>query len=98
MEDKTRAEVIEAVEAALQLGPEKTEAVVAAFLTFVANRLAETFSTDLKAVELAKRNPYVYASLGYTNVDEWARRVFEDKLTSSAEGLMGNFLEEVARI
>jgi hypothetical protein len=98
IDDGVVEEVTVAVRDALGLEDDTARQIVRAFRVFVAGRLADTFSRELKSSSLAARNPYVYAALGYTDVDQWAMRVFEDKLTSSAEGLIGNFLEEVARI
>lgn len=86
------------MDSALGRGVDVARQVVQAFMWLVAEPLAETFSTELNVSKLAGKNPFVYASLGYTNVEKWSRRAFDDRLTSSAEGVVGKFLEEVARI
>lgn len=71
--------------------------IVDAFDRFVAVPLTVQLNA-LEPRQIAARNPFVYAALGAASVAEWVERVTADKLTSAAEGLVGNFLEEVARI
>jgi hypothetical protein len=76
---------------------EHAEKVVAAFKVFIAEPVRRKFA-NLTGYDVAKRNPFVYAAFGLTDAREWADRVLADMLSSSAEGLMGNWMEEVARI
>jgi hypothetical protein len=64
----------------------------------VAVLLAPSHGRQTDAYAIARRNPFVYASLGITDVDRWVRQVIQDRTMSALEGLIGNFLEEVARI
>lgn len=93
----TSEDFLSEVAQALSVDRQHAHEIIAAFETFIAGPLKRKFE-KLTGYELAKRNPFVYAALGLTGVDEWASRVLADMLSSSAEGLMGNWMEEVARI
>lgn len=73
------------------------KAIVESFQRFFAKPLKDKFE-KLKVSDIAKRNPFVYASLGTARLEQWVDRVLADMLTSSSEGLIGNWMEEVARI
>ncbi|MEX2245606.1 MAG: PmeII family type II restriction endonuclease [Dehalococcoidia bacterium] len=81
----------------LGVDEEKAAAIIRAFVRFVVEPLQRKF-TDLTAHALAQRNPFVYAVLGASDIETWVPRAASDILTSSAEGVVGNWLEEVARI
>lgn len=85
------------VSRALSCTDDQAIAIVTAFDQFVATPLERKF-TELDADDIAKRNPFVYAALGTVQLDQWVNRVSADMLSSSAEGLIGNWMEEVARI
>jgi hypothetical protein len=70
----------------------------ASMIDDLAELLAPSRRRPTDAYAVAQRNPFVYASLGITDIDQWVRQVIQDKSISALEGLMGNFLEEVARI
>ena len=90
-------QLVRSVAAALSIDERRAGEIVRAFERFIAAPLRGRFD-EIKPRDVAKRNPFVYATLGVTRSDEWVDRVLADKLTSSAEGLVGNWLEEVARI
>lgn len=81
----------------LEIDLSRARRVIEAFERFVAVPLAERIQS-IPPKEIAARNPFVYAALGASSLADWVDRVVADKLTSTAEGFVGNFLEEVARI
>lgn len=90
-------DVVREVSEALACDMETAAKVDRAFQAFFAEPLARQ-SASIGPSDIVRRNPFVYAALGTTTPGDWTRRVIADKLTSSAEGLIGNWIEEVARI
>jgi len=90
-------ELIEDIRHALGTDLSRARGVALAFERFVAEPLDRKFA-ELRGIHLAKRNPFMYAALGADDVETWGRRVLADMLPSAAEGLVGNWIEEVARI
>jgi Type II restriction endonuclease EcoO109I len=92
-----RVALVPEVQAILGVTRQQATAIAEAFDDFVAKPLEANFA-QLKARDLAKRNPMIYTIRGTRTVDEWVDRVLDDKETSAIEGQIGTFLEEVARI
>ena len=90
-------ELVTTVAVALKTNEQHAREIVRAFEQFIAAPLRKRFDTTTPT-DIVRRNPFVYATLGVTRSDQWVERVLADMLTSSAEGLVGNWLEEVARI
>jgi hypothetical protein len=95
--DAGRADLIQQLAAALGTDEARASQIADAFHTFVAAPLSEMLDQAVGA-QIAWRNPFVYAALGIDKADPWVERVLNDQLISSAEGLVGTWLEEVARI
>ncbi len=93
-EDATRRTVA-AVGELLGLEADEARQVVVAFVEFVVEPL-ERKLRDLKPANVGRKNPFVYAALGITSVEELTQRAAADITSSSIEGLVGNWLEEVA--
>jgi hypothetical protein len=92
-----REQIVQDVAKTLGIDAGKGEQVVCAFERFVAEPLSGNLAA-MTVSAVAARNPFVYAALGSAAVGVWVDKVVADKLTSNAEGFIGNFLEEVARI
>lgn len=86
---------ISPIERALGIDQGGAERIASKFDEFVAAPLRKKFS-GLGARDVAKRNPFAYASLGAVDVYDWAGRVIDDMLVASTETLIGNWMEEVA--
>ena len=93
----TTRDVNAEVERILALKPDVAVSVVDAFVEFVVAPLTKKLDS-LSPSDVARRNPFVYAALGVTSVEEWTRRAAADIAASSIEGLVGNWLEEVALV
>jgi hypothetical protein len=93
----SRATLIAAVESQLAVSQTRAAEIVEAFDDYVAKPLEQNLK-KLKGRDLAKRNPMIYTVRGVKTVDEWVRRVLDDKETSAIEGHIGTWQEEVARI
>jgi len=89
--DRTVSEVSEI----LGLSPDVARRVVVAFVDFVVEPL-ERKLRDLRPADVGRKNPFVYAALGITSVEGLTQRAAADITSSSIEGLVGNWLEEVA--
>ena len=90
-------ELIKRIEEALNTDEPRARQIVDSFITFIATPLARKLD-EANGRDIAKRNPFVYASLGIDKSNEWVDRVLADQLISRAEGLIGNWIEDVARI
>jgi hypothetical protein len=95
--DELRAELTAKVAALLEVEDEKARKIVEAFDTHVALPVEKKFA-GLQPHDLTKRNPYFYAVLGITSVEDWVDRALADRETSAIEGHVGTWLEDVARI
>ncbi len=71
--------------------------IVDAFKSFVADPLSQKLS-NLSAKDVRKRNPFAYAALGILTTADLEKQAKSDIMISSVEGLVGNWLEEVAVI
>lgn len=71
--------------------------VVVAFQEFVVEPI-ERKLRDLRPSDVGRKNPFVYAALGVTTTSDLTQRAAVDITSSSIEGLVGNWLEEVAVI
>lgn len=89
--------VVGAIQPILGVPRGQTIQIVRAFDDFVAKPMG-TKLKKLRGRELVKRNAMIYTARGVRDVEEWVNRVLEDKETSSIEGHIGTFVEEVARI
>lgn len=93
----SRASVVPKVRSILGVTETQALEITVAFDNFVARPLEQNLR-NLRGRDLAKRNPMIYTARGVSTVDDWVRRVIEDKETSAIEAHIGTFLEEVARI
>ena len=95
--DELRSDLTAKVAALLDVDDEKARKIVEAFDTQVARPVEKKFA-ELEPHDLTKRNPYFYAVLGITSVEDWVDRALADRETSAIEGHVGKWLEDVARI
>jgi hypothetical protein len=93
----SRASVVPKVQSILAVTETQAREITVAFDNVVARPLEKNLR-NLRGRDLAKRNPMIYTARGVRTVDDWVRRVIEDKETSAIEAHIGTFLEEVARI
>jgi hypothetical protein len=93
----SRVQLVAAVQAELTVDAHKAEKIVQAFDDYLAKPLDANLK-KLRGRDLAKRNPMIYTARGVAAVDEWVKRVLEDKETSAIEAHIGTWQEEVARI
>lgn len=91
------AQLVAAVQAALNVNAQTAGTIVGAFDEYVAKPLEDNLR-KLRGRDLAKRNPMIYTARGVVSVDEWVARVLDDRETSAIEGHIGTWQEEVARI
>lgn len=95
--DALRADLTAKVAGLLDVDDEQAREIVEAFDTHVARPVEKKFA-ELQPHDLTKRNPYFYAVLGITSVEDWVDRALADRETSAIEGHVGTWLEDVARI
>lgn len=95
--DELRADLTEKVAALLQVDDDTARKIVEAFDTQIARPVEKKFA-GLQPHDLTKRNPYFYAVLGVTSVEDWVDRALADLETSALESHVGKWLEDVARI
>lgn len=95
--DDLRADLTAKVATLLKVDEDKARKIVDTFDAQIA-RPVETKFAKLHPHDLLKRNPYFYAVLGVTSVDDWIDRALADLETSAMESHVGRWLEDVARI
>lgn len=96
--DELRADLTTKVAALLDVDDEKARKIVEAFDAQIALPVESKFA-KLQPHDLLKRNPYFYAVLGVTSVEDWIdRAALADLETSALESHVGRWLEDVARI
>jgi Type II restriction endonuclease EcoO109I len=95
--DELRTDLTAKIAALLKVDDDKARKIVESFDAHVARPVEKKFA-ELQPHDLTKRNPYFYAVLGITSVEDWVDRALADRETSALEGHVGTWLEDVARI